>query len=126
MNHKKTILLISSICFIALFAIPSFSDVYISPYSSADPELKIAVSIEPFVEWVEAVGKEYKHILSHQVITARFLRSVLPDDQLGHVSEKLKGSDLLLIDPEDIVHYPVPRLIEKFLEENRLMASSGR
>lgn len=51
----------------------------------------------------------YKHILSHQIIMARFY--------FIDLSGKVK-SPFLLIPLKDLVKYPVPRLIEEFLENN--------
>ena len=71
-----------------------------------------------------AMGNEYKHILSHQVILARFIRVDLSPDQLAGTREKLRIEGLVPVDLNDLGKFPVPRLIERFLEENRLIASS--
>lgn len=55
----------------------------------------------------------FKHVLSHQEIHARFYRVILPGETVftppGH---------LLRIQQEQLDHYPVSRLIRKYLESN--------
>jgi hypothetical protein len=54
---------------------------------------------------------QYKHILTHQVIFARFYIIQLVY-KLNH------DLPYLLVPLEEIKNYPVPRLIEEFLNEN--------
>jgi A/G-specific adenine glycosylase len=70
------------------------------------------------------MGNEYKHILSHQVILARFIRVDLSPDLLAGTQKKLRIEDLIPVELRDLSNFPIPRLIEKFLEENRLTISS--
>lgn len=74
---------------------------------------------------LKTMGNEYKHVLSHQVIQARFICLDLPEEALATVQKDLRIENLIPIDTRDLVRFPVPRLIEKFLEENRLTKSSG-
>jgi A/G-specific adenine glycosylase len=56
---------------------------------------------------------QYKHILTHQVIFARFY--------IIQLVERLNpGLPYMLVPLEEIKKYPVPRLIEEFLNENLL------
>ena len=71
------------------------------------------------------MGNEYKHILSHQVIMARFIQVEMTEKELSTIQKNLRFEDLIPIEIRDLAQYPVPRLIDKFLEENRLDESSG-
>jgi A/G-specific adenine glycosylase len=65
---------------------------------------------------IKSVSHEYRHLLSHQRIHAQFIRLV--------VDKKLKSSidkSLLLITKKEIINYPVPRLIERYLEEQKII-----
>ena len=55
------------------------------------------------------ISTERKHILSHQKIHTTFYH-------LNEIPENLKG-DWLLINQSEIQDYPLPRLIDKYLEE---------
>ena len=52
---------------------------------------------------------EYKHILSHQKIHASFWRT---DSMIAN------DSDYITVSIDEIRAYPLPRLIDKYLEEN--------
>jgi A/G-specific adenine glycosylase len=58
------------------------------------------------------ITKEIKHILSHQIIRARFLH-IKPES----ANFKFKSESNLKIKKTSIGEYPVPRLIENYLEE---------
>jgi A/G-specific adenine glycosylase len=68
---------------------------------------------------VKKISKEYKHVLSHQVIHARFITidisNVEAFRRIGSAGQKV-----IRIHRKKIHHYPLPRLIEKFLEKNLL------
>lgn len=73
-----------------------------------------------FVDKLE-VSKEYKHILSHQLIYARFY--VAEVDKVGFINEiqsKYQGV-FLPIPVENFRTYPVPRLIEKVINETKIL-----
>jgi A/G-specific adenine glycosylase len=59
-------------------------------------------------------SKPYRHILSHQIIVARFYQLEV------HVKTKLP---YLKVAFNDISKYPVPRLVDKYLEELHLLCS---
>jgi len=69
---------------------------------------------------MKTMGNEYKHILSHQVILARFIRMEIKKKQLAEIQKNIRNEKLIPIKTRDLVRFPIPRLIEKFLEENRL------
>jgi len=69
---------------------------------------------------MKLMGNEYKHILSHQVILARFIRVEIKEKQQAEIQKNIRNEKLIPIKTRDLVHFPIPRLIEKFLEENRL------
>jgi len=60
-------------------------------------------------------SKEYKHILTHQIILARFYLINLLETQNFNSNKKL-----IEVNADTISKYPVPRLIEKFLQENNI------
>ena len=74
---------------------------------------------------LKTMGNEYKHILSHQIILARFIRVDYAEEQMAGILKHLRIENLIPIEARDLVHFPVPRLIEKFLEENQVTGSSG-
>jgi len=65
---------------------------------------------------IASVSPEYTHLLSHQKIHARFIHVVL--------DRKLKNdrdNSLLLIPNNKIITYPVPRLIDRYLKEQKII-----
>lgn len=64
---------------------------------------------------IQSVSVNYKHILSHQKIYARFWKL-----NCSSLSKKTIIDGSILIAKIDIQKYPVSRLIEKYLEENTL------
>lgn len=72
------------------------------------------------------MGKEYKHILSHQVIRTRFIRLELDHFQWEKLQQTTRNEAAVFVDIRDLKRYPVPRLIEKFLKENRDGIPSGQ
>jgi A/G-specific adenine glycosylase len=67
------------------------------------------------------ISKEYKHILTHQIISARFYTIQLNDSKHFHRINSLNGSIWDSVDLKNIHQYPVPRLIEKFLKNNQFL-----
>jgi len=60
------------------------------------------------------VSSEYIHLLSHRKITARFIRFRLEDEPIN------KGA-FISIPVTEIIQYPIPRLIELYLEKEGLI-----
>ncbi|MGZ3883865.1 MAG: A/G-specific adenine glycosylase [Bacteroidia bacterium] len=60
-----------------------------------------------------SVSKEYKHVLSHQNLFARFYRVEL--------TEALASKELIKVKRKDLERYAFPRLIEKYLKEEKLI-----
>lgn len=63
--------------------------------------------------------KTYKHVLSHQVILAKFFIMVLKPHR--SLKASLKKSGLVLFSPEETQKLPKPVLISRFLNENGLL-----
>jgi A/G-specific adenine glycosylase len=69
------------------------------------------------LRWSEA----YKHILSHQIIFARFyVANVIDPEDSARILKKLQGK-YSLVPIVDFRDYPVPRLIEKVINETKIL-----
>ncbi len=55
-------------------------------------------------------SSEYKHVLSHRKIYAKFW--------MIKTTKELSGNNAIAIDKKDLVNYPMPRLIRRFLESD--------
>ncbi len=64
------------------------------------------------------ISKEYRHILTHQVILARFYTILLKDSEPFNRINSLYGNNWDAVELKNVHQYPVPRLIEKFLKNN--------
>lgn len=64
---------------------------------------------------IKLVSKEYVHKLTHQTIHARFIRV--------NVDKKLKMHEkfVILVHKNELINYPVPRLIEHFLTDYKIL-----
>jgi A/G-specific adenine glycosylase len=60
---------------------------------------------------IKTISKEYKHILSHRIIKAKFI--VAEADKLSIQ----KNDTYIIIPKKDISNYAVPRLIDRFLKD---------
>ena len=65
---------------------------------------------------LKSVSVEYLHQLTHQKIHAVFLR-IIVDKNFKQLSEK----PLLLVDENKLIHYPVPRLLERYLQDQEIL-----
>lgn len=61
---------------------------------------------------------EYKHILTHQRIFARFYTIKIADENSFQKIKSLNSNQFINIKQETIHLYPLPRLVDKFLTEN--------
>jgi len=61
---------------------------------------------------------EYKHILTHQRIFARFYSIEIADENSYQKIKSLNSNQFISIKQETIHLYPLPRLVDKFLTEN--------
>lgn len=61
---------------------------------------------------VKSISREYKHILSHQKISAKF---VLVE------SEQLKNSNFIKVEVDKLSSFAFPRLIKRYLEEENFV-----
>jgi len=62
---------------------------------------------------------EYKHILTHQRILARFYVVTFQDQLIFQKIKTLNSNQFICIKKETINKYPLPRLIDKYLTENQ-------
>lgn len=83
-----------------------------------------AVEIQSFVDSNQIAGQqplrvseEYRHVLSHQILHARFAEVQLPDDVHPSCGQRVARKDLPA--------YPLPRLMEKYLSERMCVSSLG-
>jgi A/G-specific adenine glycosylase len=66
-------------------------------------------------------SEAYKHILSHQVIFARFyVATVIEPEDSARILKKLQRK-YSLVPIVDFPDYPVPRLIEKVINETKIL-----
>jgi adenine-specific DNA glycosylase len=63
---------------------------------------------------------EYKHILTHQQILARFYVIKFQNQKLFRKVKTLNSNQFICIKKETIDLYPLPRLIDKYLIENQI------
>ena len=68
---------------------------------------------------IAAVSKIHKHVLSHQKIYARFWEITLPKP-LGHTFE-----NAITIKQSDFINYPIPRLLENYIERNQKLRTGS-
>lgn len=64
------------------------------------------------------ISAEYKHLLTHRILLAQFISILVKKNS----SLKLK-KPLLLVEQSALPHYPVPVLVDRFLQDSGLMAS---
>lgn len=65
---------------------------------------------------IKSISSEYTHILSHQKINAQFIRLIVDKNF------KINGDNsLLLVNKNELLTYPVPRLIERYLKEQKII-----
>jgi A/G-specific adenine glycosylase len=76
----------------------------------------------PVNQFTVSKSKEYKHILTHRIIYARFYVIKLPDQQMMTrvISNFEKG--FINVTEHSVSNYPIPRLIDKFLKENNIFS----
>lgn len=65
---------------------------------------------------IQSISHEYTHLLSHQKIYAQFLRLIVNKKIISD-----PDNSLLLIDRNEIINYPVPRLIERYLQDQKII-----
>jgi A/G-specific adenine glycosylase len=65
---------------------------------------------------IEAISDEYRHQLTHQKIHAVFIKIIVNKN-----TEQLPEKSLLLVDENEIINYPVPRLLERYLQDQEIL-----
>lgn len=68
------------------------------------------------------ISKEYQHILSHQKLIARFITFETDIRQPFLKNNTISSKNMLLIETKKFHEYPIPRLIEKFVDENQIFS----
>ena len=66
------------------------------------------------------MSNEYQHILSHQLLKARFILLESNIDQPFVINSSIDHAKLILISDDKFHDIPIPRLIEKFITENSI------
>ena len=61
------------------------------------------------------ISQDYKHVLSHQIITAKFI--ILPFSEISAAMKK----NLKFYSPKQIAELPKPVLISRFLHDHHLL-----
>ncbi len=64
---------------------------------------------------VQSISTIYQHQLTHQRIFAVFIRIILKE------KPKLLKNSLLLVDKNNLKNYPVPKLIDRYLQDQELL-----
>jgi len=70
------------------------------------------------------ISKEYKHVLTHQLILTKFYTIELAELNNFKKLKPVKDKTWIAVQKKDIHQYPVPRLIEIFLKDNFFMGVS--
>ncbi|MCB2219624.1 MAG: A/G-specific adenine glycosylase [Bacteroidetes bacterium] len=63
---------------------------------------------------------DYRHILTHQQIHARFFRIEAKEEALSNILSALSISNSIKINAQDVSSYAIPRLIDRFRIENNV------
>jgi A/G-specific adenine glycosylase len=67
---------------------------------------------------IHPVQKEYRHILTHRIIHARFIEIRCPRDSEFKSIFNQPGTSFIKATADTFNKFPIPRLIEKYVEEN--------
>ena len=70
---------------------------------------------------VLSISGEYKHILTHQRISARFYVINFHNQSFFHKIKSLNSNQFISVDIGSVNQYPLPRLIDKYLTENHFI-----
>ena len=65
---------------------------------------------------IKSISNEYQHQLSHQKIHAVFIR-VIVNKNTGQLLE----NSVFLVDENELINYPVPRLLERYLQDQEIL-----
>lgn len=80
------------------------------------PELTKMLKFETGNIHIEHISENYQHQLTHQQINAVFLRL-----KVNGIKKFETENSILLVHQNDIIKYPVSRLIEKYLQDQKLI-----
>jgi len=76
--------------------------------------------ILPLPESVEAYPKDFRHILSHQRLTAKFSTITISPNKSTELAEWCDSQGLLMVEEERIDYLAKPKLIVNFLKDNEI------
>lgn len=65
---------------------------------------------------IASISSEYQHLLTHQKIHAVFMHLIVDKN-----STKLSEKAVVLVNKIDLINYPVPRLLERFLQDQKIL-----
>jgi len=65
---------------------------------------------------IKSISNEYRHQLTHQKIHAVFIHLIVDKN-----SEQLSEKSILLVDENELINYPVPRLLERYLQDQKIL-----
>ena len=74
----------------------------------------------PQPDSVEAYPKNFRHILSHQRLTAKFSTITISPDKSTELAEWCDSQGLLMVEEERIDYLAKPKLIVNFLKDNEI------
>ena len=79
-----------------------------------NPSLKALFTGQKFS--IKSISDEYRHQLTHQNIHAVFIWLIVDKN-----SEQLSEKSILLVDQNELINYPVPRLLERYLQDQKIL-----
>jgi len=65
---------------------------------------------------IKSISNEYQHQLTHQKIHAIFIHLIVDKN-----SQQLSEKSILLVDENELINYPVPRLLERYLQDQKIL-----
>ncbi len=65
---------------------------------------------------IRSISNEYRHQLTHQKIHAVFIHLIVDKN-----SKQLSEKTILLVNQNELINYPVPRLLERYLQNQELL-----
>ena len=65
---------------------------------------------------IKSISNEYRHQLTHQKIHAVFVHLIVDKN-----SKQLSEKSILLVNENELVNFPVPRLLERYLQDQKII-----
>ncbi len=101
-----------------LYDFPHIESVHFLGKNGIEKEFSNQFNISEDLFQIIKPPDEYKHILTHQRIFARFYTIKISDENSFQKIKSLNNNQYISIKYESIHLYPLPRLVDKFLTEN--------